>query len=339
MVGITSTPAIDHSAGTMYLVVRTKENGAYFQRLHAISITTGADKMTAATIKATVSGTGVGGDGAGHIPFDPLTQNQRASLLLANGNIYIAWASHGDHGNYHGWLMAYNASTFAQVGAWNLTANGKEGGIWMAGAGPAADSNGFVYLTTGNGTNDVAGANIDFGDAYIKVNPSLGLVDFFSPFDQAALNSGDLDVSSSGVMVVPDQPGAHPHLLIGSAKRGDIYVIDRDSMGGFHSGSNSNIVQYLPGAVGKNSSPDNLFGMCSYWNGNVYFSGSFDHLKQFTLTNGLLSTSAAHTSPTVLAGGRSAVPVVSSNGSSDGIVWVISTDTTSETGMSGGLHA
>src|SRR5205823_109640 len=131
-----------------------------------------------------VNGSGVGGDGSGHITFNPLIENQRAALLQANGNIYIAWASHGDKGPYHGWVMAYSASTLQRVGVYNVTANGQLGGIWMSGAGPSADSSGNIYLATGNGTNDVATSRVDFGDSYLKFNATLAPLDFFSPFDE-----------------------------------------------------------------------------------------------------------------------------------------------------------
>jgi hypothetical protein len=295
--------------------------------------------MTAATITATVNGSGVGGDGAGHITFDPLIQNQRCALLLANGNIYIAWASHGDKGNYHGWVMGYSASTLQKIGVYNVTANGKLGGIWMSGAGPAADANGNVYLATGNGTNDVTGSAVDFGDTYFKLSPNVAPLDYFVPFDQSTLNAADLDLGSSGVVLLPDQAGAHPHILVGSGKRGDLYVIDRDAMGGFHAGSNTNALQYMSRALGVNSADDQYFGVGSYWNGNMYFGGAFDHLKQFTVSSGVLSSLAVHTSPQVLASDRSTEPVVSANGNSNGIVWVIATDTYSSSTSPLVLHA
>ena len=336
---ITSTPVIDPSTNSMYVLVRTVEGGTYVQNLHLVSLSNGQDKVGAAKISATVNGSGVGGDGAGHISFDSKIENQRPALLLANGNVYIGWASHGDLGSYHGWLMVYNASTLKQVSALNLTPNGKDGGIWNGGSGPAADANGNVFFATGNGTNDVTGAAVDFGDTYMKVNASGAPTDYFTPYDQSALNSGDLDLGSSGVILLPDQSGAHPHILIGSGKRGDVYVIDRDAMGGFHAGSNTNAVQYLPRLVGLNSAEDQFFGTPSYWNGNVYFAGSFDHLKQFTFSGGLLSTSAVHSSPQVLSSNRSAEPVVSANGTSNGIVWVIATDTYQSNSAPLVLHA
>ena len=338
-VSITSTPVIDPAAGTMYVLVRTNESGTYFQRLHAISLASGADKMTAATISATVNGSGVGGDGAGHISFNNLVQNQRPSLLLANGNVYIGWASHGDNGSYHGWLMAYSASTMQRVGVFNTTPNGKDGGIWMGGAGPAADANGNIYVATGNGTNDVTGSALDFGDSYMKFSSTLAPLDYFTPFDQSTLNSGDLDLGSSGLVLVPDQAGSFPHVLVGSGKRGDLYVINRDAMGGFHSGSNTNALQYLPRAVGVNTAEDQFFGIGSYWNGNMYFAGSFDHLKQFTMSNGLLSSNPVHISVEALSSDRSAEPIISSNGNSNGIVWVIATDTYQSNTSALVLHA
>lgn len=337
--GITSTPVIDAGSGTMYVLVRTNENGTYFQRLHAISLASGADTKTAVVVSATVNGSGVGGDGSGHIAFNPLIQNQRTALLMANNNVYVAWASHGDNGSYHGWIMAFSASTLQRTAVLNLTPNGKDGGVWGGGSGTAADSSGNIFLSTGNGTNDVTSSALDFGDSYLKTNAGLAPVDYFTPFDQSTLNSGDLDLGASGLVLLPDQSGAHPHVMVGSGKRGDLYVVDRDSLGGFHSGSNTNAVQYLPRAVGLNSAPDQFFGIGSYWNGNMYFAGSFDHLRQFTVSAGLLSTSAVHTSPQVLSSNRAAEPVISADGSSNGIVWVIATDTYTSNTAPAVLHA
>lgn len=326
-VSLTGTPVIDPVTGTMYAVVRTNENGTYFQRLHAISLTTGADTMTPATISATVNGTGVGGDGAGHISFNELIQNQRPALLMANGNIYVAWGAHGDLGAYHGWLMVFSASTLQKIAVANITPNGKDGGIWMSGSGPAADANGNIYLSTGNGTNDVAAGGHDISDSYLKMDPSGTVTDYFTPFDQQTLNVGDLDLGASGLVLLPDQTGVHPHVMVGSGKRGDLYVVDRDQLGGFHAGDNSNIIQYFPRALGVNTAGDQFFGSGSYWNGNIYFVGAFDHLKQYSVSGGLLSTSPIHTSAEALSSNRSAEPVVSANGNSNGIVWVLATDT------------
>ena len=336
--GITGTPVIDPASGTLYVVVRTNENGTYVQRLHAVSLTTGADKATSAPIAATVNGSGVGGDGAGHIPFDPKMQNQRAALLLANGKVYVAWGAHGDLGAYHGWMMSFDAATLQKSAVYNVTPNGKDGGIWMSGAGPSADAAGDIYLSTGNGTNDTTGAAVNISDSYMKLSPALAPMDYFTPYDQQTLNAGDLDLGASGLVLLPDQPGAHPHIMVGGGKRGDMYVVDRDNLGGFHAGSNSNIVQYFPRALGVNTANDQFFGTGSYWNGNMYFVGAFDHLKQFSVSNGLLSTSPIHISQEALSSNRSAEPVVSANGSSNGIVWVLATDTY-QAGSPAILHA
>jgi hypothetical protein len=325
-IGISSTPVIDPSSGTIFVVAETKENGTYVQRLHALSISTGAERSgSPVKIQATVNGSGVGGDGAGHISFQPMYENQRPGLLLANGNVYIAWASHGDIGPYHGWVMAYSASTLQQVAVYNVTRNGSRGGIWQGGAGLSADGAGNIYLATGNGTTDF---NPDFGDSYLKFNANLGLVDYFTPYNQDALKAGDLDVGSSGALVLPTQPNTtHPYMLIGGSKNGTVYVLNRDSLGHFQSGSDSQILQEFPNLLGRNSEDDQFFGIGAYWNLNVYFVGAFDHLKQFKMTNGVMSGTPAAMSPQALASNRSAEPVVSANGSTNGIVWVIATDT------------
>lgn len=328
-IGITGTPVIDPSTSTMYLVAATKENGAYFQRIHALDITTGAERSgSPVTITGSVSGTGKG-NVSGVITFDPLISNQRPALLLDNGVIYVGFASHGDQGNYHGWLFAYAAGTLAKKAQLNLSPNGWAGGIWSAGAGFAADGNGNVYTVTGNGTFDFASGGKDLGDTFLKLNSSVSILDYFTPYNQASLSSGDLDVGSSGVLLVPDDQTntVHTHLMIGSNKSGDLYVIDRDAMGHYQTSSNNNIVQYLPRALGNNTtSGDQYFGVGAYWNGNLYFAGSYDKLKQFSLTSGLLSATPVAQSPEVVATYRSARPVVSSNGKTNAIVWVISTD-------------
>ena len=327
-VGITSTPVIDPSSGTMYVVAVTKENGSYFQRLHALDITTGAEKFGGpVAISGSVSGTGLGAVN-GVVSFDPLLENQRAALLLANGNVYVAFSSHGDGGNNHGWLFAYDASSLSRVAFWCTSPNDWDAAIWGAGSGLAADGSGNIFAVTSNGTFDYNSGGKDVADSYVKLSASLGILDYFTPYDQQTLNTDDLDAGASGVLLVPDAQSntIHTHLAIGSNKRGDVYVIDRDNMGKYQTSSNTNIVQYLPRALGQNSEDDQYFGVGAYWNGNLYFAGSYDNLKQFSLQDGLLSASPTHQSPEVVATDRSARPVVSSNGNSAAIVWLISTD-------------
>src|ERR1700737_461926 len=88
-IGITSTPVIDPVRKTLYVVGKTKESGTYVQRLHALDITTGAEKFGGpVTLAASVPGTGTGSTG-GTLSFDAKWQNQRAGLLLLNGIVYI----------------------------------------------------------------------------------------------------------------------------------------------------------------------------------------------------------------------------------------------------------
>jgi hypothetical protein len=324
-IGITGTPVIDPSTGTLYVVASTKENGVFFQRLHALDMATGNEKFGGpVAIQATVPGTGFGSSG-GQVSFDALHQNQRPGLLLWNGVVYIAWASHCDHPPFFGWIMGYDASNLQQVVAWNSTPNGSDGGIWQGGGGPAADSAG-IYFATGNGTFDANTGGTDFGDTILKMSPpsagTLQVLSYFAPFDQAVLFN-DTDLGSGGVVLLPDLPAgsAHQHLLVQAGKQGDVYLVDRDNMGGYNS-TTDQVVQELPGAIGG------LYGMPAYWNNTVYFGGQTDNLKAFSFNaggSGLLSPSAVSYSPEsfVFPG---PTPSISANGSSDGIVWAIETD-------------
>lgn len=317
--GIVPTPVIDAASNTIYLLARTKENGTYHQRLHALDLVTGAEKFGGPVeIKATVAGNG-DGSSLGTLAFDPLHENSRPGMLLLNGVVYMAWASVGDIDPYHGWVIGYDAHTLAQVAVFNSTPNGKEGGIWQSEAGLAADSSGNIFAMTGNGTFDASSGGSDYGNSFLKLTPSAGnfaLSDFFTPFDVASLNSNDHDVGSSGPVLLPPQAGAHPNLVIGGSKNGTIYVVDRDQMGRFQASSNSQIVQTLTGAV----SP--IFGAPAYWNGNVYFAGWGDNVKAFSVVNGMLSASATSMSPTTY-GYPGATPAVSANGNSNAIVWTL----------------
>jgi len=320
-IGITGTPAIDPQTNTLYVVGATKENSNFVQRLHALDIATGAEKFGGPkAIQASVRGIGAGGDGQGNIPFDSLRQNQRAALLLSGGRVYIAWASFCDTDPYHGWLLGYAAANLQQVAVFNATPNGTEGAIWQSGAGPSADSNGNIYVITGNGTFDRDTGGVDFGDSFLKLNANLTTVhDFFTPFNQALLSEADLDVGSGGALLLPDQPGAHPHLIVGGGKEGKLYLVDRDNMGKFHSGDDSQIVQSF------SVSPEGFFSTPAFWENNIYIAGNGDFLKAFRLSGGLLSTTPTSQS-SAFFGYPGATPAISSNGSTNGIVWVLQTE-------------
>ncbi|PYV23369.1 MAG: hypothetical protein DMG24_14120 [Acidobacteria bacterium] len=171
-IGITSTPVIDTSTNTIYVLARTKENGSFFQRLHAIDTITGAEKFGGpVVIQASVPGTGAGSSG-GTVQFDPLTQNPRAGLLLNNGHVIMGWSSLCDNDPYHGWVISYSAGTLAQEGAFNDTPNGTEGGIWMSGAGFAADAT-ISPLETGRSTARTSLARALSSSACRPAAPSL----------------------------------------------------------------------------------------------------------------------------------------------------------------------
>ena len=333
-VGITSTPVIDAATGTLYVLAKTKkfdpadtgntDKWSYHQHLHALDVKTGLDKPgSPVEIQATVFGTGDGSDGNGNLPFNSLRQHNRPGLLLLNGMIYIAWASHGDNGPYHGWVLGYNKTTLQQTGVYNATPDGGLGGIWMSGSGLAADAKGNIYFSTGNGTFDIDANGVhvgnNYGDSVIKLatspNGLLTQTDYFTPFNQNDLNAVDADLGSGGVLLLPDQSGAHPHLAITCGKEGKVYVIDRDHMGGFTPGVD-NIAQVMPGAVGGTWSKP------SYFNNKVYYHGTGDVLKAFDLTSGKLSGQPTARGPFTFDF-PAATPSISANGTKNGIIWEV----------------
>jgi hypothetical protein len=342
-VGITSTPVINPAANTLYLVSKTKEAGNYVQRIHALNLITGAEQAgsPSAPITAAVSGTGNGSSG-GRLQFSPLWQLNRVALDLWNGHIYVAFGSHGDNGPWHGWLMAFDAQTLIQTGAVCLSPNGYGNGVWGAGAGlpiDALSSNGRMFLVTGNGSftsYPPVNGNTDYGDSIVRLDLSNGGVvpsDAFTPFNQSSLSSSDADQGSGGVLMLPDQQGSHPHMLIQVGKEGRILVVDRDNMGGYMPGgsSNINILQDISGQV------QGLWSTPAYWNGHVYLWGRSDTLKMFDLNSGVLSITPTSNS-TIRSNFPSPSPVISSNGSQNGIVWAARSDAYS-TGGSEILYA
>jgi hypothetical protein len=283
-----------------------------------LDITTGNEKFGGPVdIKASVPGTGAGSNN-GQVSFDATLELQRSALTLVNGVVYIAWASYQDFGNYHGWVMGYDASTLKQVRVWNATPDGSKGGIWMSGAPLTADSSGNLYLVVGNGSFDADKGGKDYGDSIVKLTPNGGgftISDYFTPFDQANLAATDFDLGSSGLTLLLNQG-----LGVNAGKAGKIYLVDLNSMGKFQSGSDSQIVQSIGGALG--TGPDDLdYSTAVYWNGNVYYVGDQDTVKQFQLSNGKLSTSPILSSHSY--GYPGANMSISSNGNSNAILWVI----------------
>jgi len=338
-VGITGTPVIDPNNDTLYVVAATKENGVYFQRLHALDVTTGAEKFGGpVVISAKVKGTGSGSVG-GYISFDPFRSNQRPGLLLLNGVVYISWASHGLEAKYtyHGWVIGYNETTLAQAGAFCITANGDQGGIWQAGNGLAADSLGNIFAITGNGTFDANTSGPDYGMSYVKLaSSSMSVTDYFTPYNEANESAGDKDLGSGGILLIPYQNNTTNHYLgVGAGKDGNIYLVNRNNMGKFNSKSNSQIVQEIARAFSGHS----VYSSPAYWEENLYYWATQDYLRIFQFSNGLIGTTPIATSTYTLAS-PGATPVISSNGSSNGIVWALDTSGSNSTPATAAvLHA
>jgi hypothetical protein len=319
-IGITSTPVIDPNTGTLYVVAASKENGKYFQRLHALDVASGAEKFGGpVVIQANVPGDGWGAM-HGKVYFDPLRNNQRAALLLSRGIVYIAWASHGLETTtpFHGWAIGYDAHTLHKLGAFCVTPNGEQGGIWQSGGGIAADVSGNLFILTSNGTFDANSGGVDFGMSYLKIAPAMGVVDYFTPYNEGVLSQDDIDLGSGGPLLLPDQSGtSHPMLAVGAGKNSTIYLVDRTQMGGFSPTSNQNL-ENIPNAFAGHG----LFATPAYFAEKLYFGASGDVLRIFQITNGLISPTPIATSKTIFSG-TGATPVISANGSADGIVWML----------------
>jgi len=340
-IGITATPVIDRSRGpngTIYVVAMSKNaSGSYFQRLHALDVTTGAELLGGpTTVQASYPGTGDGSSG-GMVIFSPGQYAERASLLLLNGILYTGWTSHCDIRPYTGWVIGYSASTLQQSGVLNLTPNGSEGSIWMSGAGMAADSLGNIYFLDANGDFDTnlnaSGfpSNGDLGNSFIKLSTAgaLTVADYFATFDTVQKSAADTDLGSGGAVVLPDlndAAGRTRHLAVGGGKDGNIYVVDRDSMGKFSPTANNNY-QELQGAL-----PGGVWSMPAYFNNTIYYGPVGNTIRAFSITNALLSsTPVGQTSNSF--GYPGATPGISANGTTNAILWA------AENGNTAVLHA
>jgi hypothetical protein len=319
-VGIVGTPVIDSTTGTMYLVAKTMEvtNGvtSYVFRLHALDITSGAEKF---------GGPEVISASFGAVTLETFEQYdlQRTALLESNGTIYIGFGSNGCDVNAHGWLLAYNASSLQQLAVFNSSPGVTYGSsIWMSGVGPAADSNGNVYLATANGTFDINTGGIDYGDSVVKLSlngTNLSVLDYFTPSNQAKMKSGDLDLGSGGVVLLPDDGFTQSATLaIAEGKTGTIYLINTNDMGEYDTkdGGDGNEEDVI-GATQQ------MYGAPIYWNGYVYTAARQDRIKAFSMANGMLSSTWVYESPTAYT--LTGVPTLSANGTDEGtgIFWLV----------------
>jgi outer membrane protein assembly factor BamB len=326
-IGITSTPVITYNAdrGLMYLVAMSKDtHGHYFQRLHALDITTGAEITGApTTIEATFPNL------KGRTTFNPRLYKERAALLFLDGIVFTSWASHCDNGDYTGWVMGYSAATLQRVNVLNVTPNGSDGAIWMSGAGPAADSKGNIYLLDANGTFDKilnsSGFPIhgDFGNGFLKLSASgakLSVADYFNMHDTEAESSTDKDLGSGGAIVLPDfkdASGRTWQLAVGAGKDTRIYVVNRNSMGKFNPKNDNAIYQRIDHALAGG-----VWAMPAYFENSVYLGAVHDSLKAFSIVNAkLIPSPVSKTSVTFAYPGTT--PSISANGVSNGIVWAV----------------
>lgn len=344
-IGITSTPVIDRrqgTDGTIFIVAMSKDgSGAYHQRIHALDITTGAETTGSPTeISGTYPGTGASSSN-GKVNFLPGQYAERVGLLLINQTIYLGWTSHCDIPPYTGWVMAYSENTLQQTQILNLTPNGSEGSIWMAGAGLASDTFGNIYFLDANGTLDptvnASGfpVDADYGNAIVKLstaNNSLTVADYFEPYNSISESNADIDLGSGGALLLPDltdSNGVVHHLIVGAGKDKNIYVGDRDNLGKYNSANNNGLYQELTNAL-----PNGAWSMPAYFNSTVYYGGVSDYLKAFSITNAKLGSTPSSKSATTF-GYPGATPSVSSNGTSNGIVWALE----SSIGSTAVLHA
>ena len=335
-VGVTGTPVIDPNTNRLYVVARTTESGSNVQRIHALDIRNGSEALTPQVIQATVSGTGMGSSG-GQLAFDQFTHNQRQGLALANGVVYVAFASWGDYIPYHGWLFAYDAGTLNQLGVYVSTPNGGGGGFWAGGGAPAVDSSGNVYVATGNGMPNATAPfdpPNDLPNTLLKLrvqNGGLQLVDYFAPYNTVCLSADDLDLGSTAPALLPDL-----NMIALGSKEGRAYLVNQASLGHFNSGGDSQIPDsqlFNPqGACGSStfnaSTPWRVYGAPAYWNGNLYFGSAFGPLRHYDVSGGKLVQKELGTHTYAASGqlGRAPLVTLSANGTSNAIVWTIEND-------------
>lgn len=318
--GIVSTPVIDPTAGpagtgTIYLVAKTQLNGTVRHHLHALDMTTGAEQPGSPVLITATSTSS-----KGHVTvFNSLHQKNRPGLLLLNGVLYMGFGSNFCDDSNTGWLLSYDPGNLSQLASFNVSPDYGVTSIWQAGNGIAADEDGYVYVETseaGSHGYDVPSGGQTYCMSALKFTPELTLFDYFTPASVAYLNSHDLDLSSVGALVLPDQNGPYPHELIVGGKQGVVYVLNRDNLGMF-SPSDSLVLQEI--TLVPTRTDDVLFASPAYWNNTVYFTPDASPIMAFPLSGGLLGT------PITVgkyAGAHS--PSISANGNSNGVLWVIS---------------
>jgi hypothetical protein len=308
--GITATPVVDLERQTLYVVAKTVEHGEYMQRIHALDIVTGRERPgSPREIAASAPGFPAA-------RFNGKPAMSRSGLVLDRGIVYASFASNDDD---RGWMLGFDADSLVLRSVYCVTPTGNLGAIWGGGAAPAVDAMDNLYFMTGNGTFDADKRGIDLGMSMVKVHAGhdrLDAIDYFTEFNWKKLSNADMDLASGGVTLLPDQPGAHRHEIIGAGKEGKIFLVDRDAMGHFDPDNNDQIVQTII------ANPGGYYSSPSYFNGFVYYAGVGDNLRQYAILGGKLSYRAVAVSPVQFNYPGSTVSI-SSNGAADGIVWAI----------------
>jgi hypothetical protein len=332
--GVTSTPVIDRAMGphgTIYVLAMSMKEGTanYYERLHALDLATGLDVLTPALIQASYPGNGPANT------FDAAQQRGRAGLLLINGTIYTAWASFCDFAPYSGWIIAYDERTLAQTAVFNSDPNGippspndlpdgSGSGIWQAGSPIGVDATGNLYAATGNGpfeTNlNSSGLPIngDYGDTFLKLTSGLQVTDYFTPDTQLTLADNDGDFNSGGHLIldIADSSNVIHHLLVTAGKDTNIYLLDRDDLGKYSSSTN-NIYQEIDDVL-----PEGVWSAPAYFNGSIYYEPFMSSLLQFQFTSKAMLDPSPVSATTTQFTSYGDTPSISSNGNTNGIVWI-----------------
>jgi hypothetical protein len=328
-IGITGTPVINPATGMLYVVSATKTStptgATYSQQLHVLDITTGNEEpFSPVVISATVTGDGAGSTGEDQVPFNPLHENQGAGLTLSGGNVYVAFGSHGNVDPFHGWLLAYNANTLAQVAVFNTTPNNppSQGGISQSGAAPSVDASGDIYAATGQGVFDANSSkapNTEYAQTLLKLSPpstgNFSVQSSFTPFNQLAMTSDGQSLGASGVLLLPNQSSGPAHLATIGGDPGILYLVNRDALGGYTLGGPDNVVAKLNLNGGISGTP-------LFWQSTLYATATGQNLSAYALANGVLAAVPSTSSPETFAFPAPS-PVLSANGTSNAIVWLV----------------
>jgi hypothetical protein len=367
-IGITGTPVIDGTTNTLFVVAVTKEvrgsTNHYVQKLHALDLSTGAEKVNSPytlgdttfggpdggftdTTSIVVTGKGDGADSGSHVRFNAARENNRSALQLVNGVVYAAFAAHSDYRPYHGWLIGFDPTTLQPIRVFNTAPNAGGVGIWQSGGAVSYDPQGNVYFAVGNGFNgpntafDPAHGNYSESVLKLSTTGQLSVADYFTPYDWQNLDQHDADLGSGGAMLLPDGLGsaAHPHLMVETGKSGKIYLIDRDNMGKFTAGGPDNVVQIVTaGQQGVWGNP--ALYQIDPTDAILYYHGSGDVLKGYYVSNGHIEDGTAQGDRPIMQSPKGSTfsafpgtqPVISANAIADpshpvnGLVWELQVD-------------